>query len=241
MIKVGIDPGHGGKDPGAVGPTGTYESNHNLAISLLVDRYLQEAGVSTFMTRRTDVYLGKDVRTDLLSRTIAINAEGCNYSVSIHCNSSANPAPNYFGVYIYQSGGEAERLAQCVVNSVCSATGWNTGSDTDGVHVQNLALVRETKMPAILIECGFISNPAQEAQLNDPAFQRVLAQAITNGILAHLGITKGVTTVSTDWKTDIMNQAMAKGLITQPHPPDEPAPKWFILAVCLNLLKIMGR
>jgi len=67
------------------------------------------------------------------------------------------------------------------------ATGWPDG----GVRVKNLHMTRETKMPAILVECGFISNPEQERQLKQPEFQRKLARAIADGVLAYLGKEKG--------------------------------------------------
>jgi N-acetylmuramoyl-L-alanine amidase len=187
QYKVAIDPGHGGRDPGAVGPGGTKEKTVTLAVSLLVDRYLRQAGVATFLTRSYDVALGSDTRTDLIARTKAINAAGCDIAVSIHCD-SLKPTNDHFGVYVIEIGGRAENLAHAIINRVKRATGWSWGSDDDGVREKNLHMVRETKMPAVLIECNFISNPTREAELKDPAFQEKLARAIADGILDYLGV-----------------------------------------------------
>lgn len=238
-MLVAIDPGHGGFDPGAVGPGGTKEKDVTLAVSLLVDKYLKQAGVNTFLTRTTDKALASTVNADLNARTNAINAAGAAIAVSIHCD-SLTPTANHFGVYVIKLGGEAEKLAHSVIRRIQAATGWSWGADDDGIREKNLHMVRETKMPAVLIECNFISNPAREQELRDPVFQDKLARAIANGILDYLGL-KGVNEDVEPWKEKLMQDAAKAGLIdgNHGHKPDEPATKWFVLAVAINLLKVV--
>lgn len=185
-MKIGIDPGHGGFDPGAVGPARLYEKDVTLGISLYLSKILQDAGWDVMLTRGADVAVSrtKDVNQDLWARTNLLNAAKCDYAISVHVNSATNAGANYISTFIQGKGGQAEKLASKVQPQLVQATGWPDG----GVRVQNLHMTRETKMPAILVECGFISNPEQERQLRLPETQKKLARAIADGVLAHLGI-----------------------------------------------------
>lgn len=187
-IEIGIDGGHGGRDPGAIGLNGLKEKDVTLNISMKLSELLQKRSLKTVLTRNSDVHLGNTINQDLSARTKILNQSRCNYAVSIHCNSSINRSANYFSVYVFGLGGEAEKLALSVVKDMQIATGWNWGADDDGVREGNLHMIRETNMPSILIECGFISNSIQEAQLKQPEFQQLLANAIYKGILNYLGI-----------------------------------------------------
>lgn len=189
-MKIGIDPGHGGRDPGAVGPTKLYEKDVALGVSLELGRLLKEAGLEPVLTRADDRVV------ELVTRTALLNNQKCDLAISIHCNSSTNRSANYFAVFVQRLGGEAEKLAHKVIDKVTAATGWSWGADDDGIREKDLHMTRETKMPAILIECGFISNPEQEKQLRQPEFQAKLARAIADGVLAYLGKEKGGNAVS---------------------------------------------
>ena len=230
-MKIGIDPGHGGRDAGAVGLAGLYEKDVTLGISLELGRLLQEAGLDTYLTRSTDRAV------ELLTRTALINNIKCDLAISVHCNAATNRSADYFAVFVINLGGEAEKLAHRVISKVTTATGWHWGADDDGIREKNLHMVRETKMPAILVECGFISNPEQEKQLRDPKFQRKLARAIADGVLDYLGL-EGQP-MAEPWKEQIIKDAAKAGLIdgNHGHKPDESSTKWFVLAVCLNLLE----
>jgi len=177
-MKIGIDPGHGGRDPGAIGPTRVCEKDVTLAISLELDRLLQAAGLETYMTRTDDRTM------ELITRTAQLNNMKCDLAVSVHINSATRQEANYIATFIQAQGGEAEKLARKVQNELVQATGWPDG----GVRVKNLHMTRETRMPAILCECGFISNPEQERQLRQSEVQKKLAGAIVDGVLAYLGI-----------------------------------------------------
>lgn len=180
-MKIGIDPGHGGRDPGAVGPTRLYEKDVVLGISLELARLLKQAGLEPVLTRPDDR------NVELVTRTALINNMKCDLAVSVHCNSVTRQEANYISTFIQGAGGQAEQLAKKVQAELVRATGWPDG----GVRGKDLHMTRETKMPAILVECGFISNPEQERQLRQPETQRKIAQAIADGLLAYLGIEKG--------------------------------------------------
>lgn len=224
-MKIGIDPGHGGQDPGAIGMGGTQEKHVNMAIAQRVQYMLTRSGIETVMTR------SDDSSKSLIARSNLLNGSAVDYAISIHCNSSTDPAPNYISTYIQGTGGEAERLAQKVQARLIQTTGWPNG----GVKVQNLHMTRETRMPAILCECGFISNPLQEMVLASSEFQSRIAKAIADGINDFLN-EGGSQPVAEQWKLDIIDNAIKEGLITVGHEPDDPAPKWFVLQAALNLL-----
>lgn len=178
MYRIGIDPGHGGSDPGAQGPAGLKEKDVTLAIAKELDVLFKQSGLKTWLTRPDDRTIG------LLSRSTILNNMKCDYSISVHINAATNRDANYISTFIQGTGGEAEKLADYVQQELVLATGWPDG----GIRVKNLHMTRETKMPAILCECGFISNPEQERQLRQPETQKKLAGAIVDGVLAYLGI-----------------------------------------------------
>lgn len=229
QYKIGIDPGHGGSDPGAIGLGGTKEKDITLAISRELETLLISAGFAVVITRR------EDVAVDLRLRDDVFNNAACDYAVSIHCNASTSRAANYIATFIQSAGGQAEQLARRVQAQLVTATGWPDG----GVRVRNLHMTRETNMPAILVECGFISNTTQELELKQAGMQQKLARAIALGLAEHLG--RGGAPVAEQWKQDIIAEAKKEGIITSDHDPDETATKWFVLAVAVNVLKAVKK
>lgn len=179
-MRIGIDAGHGARDPGAIGPTGLKEKDVTLAISLELERLLQAAGLETYVTRTDDRTM------EPITRSALLNNMKCDLVISVHINSATRLAANYISTFIQGQGGEAEKLAGKVQNELVQATGWPDG----GVRVKNLHMTRETRMPAILCECGFISNPEQEKLLRQSEFQKKLARSIADGVLAYLGMAK---------------------------------------------------
>jgi len=178
-----------------------------LAVSLELNKLLKQSGIDTCMSRYDDQ------TTELITRTALFNNMKCDLAVSIHCNSSTNRSANYFAVFVQRLGGEAEKLAHKVIDKVTAVTRWNWGADDDGMREKNLHMTRETKMPAILIECGFISNPAQEKQLATPEFRIKLARAIADGILAYLEIEQKEGESMTDIKVIVKGQEIPGKLI----------------------------
>ncbi len=169
---IGIDPGHGGIDPGAIGPTGVREVDITLEISLLLTDKLKDKGHSVVLTRLEDEAVSLKDRVGLL------NDAGCNLVLSIHINAFDNPESDYLSAWICGRGGEAEIIANDLITALATATGWPDG----GVRVKGFYVLRRTNAPAVLLELGFISNPAQEQQLLDREIRETMARAIDDSI-----------------------------------------------------------
>lgn len=177
-VKIFIDAGHGGPDPGAVG-NNVIEQYVNLNVAKELASLLRKGGyeVKEYRTTPTENVLSNK-NQDLTNRAAMANQWGANYFISIHTNSSLNPAANGFEAYVYRLGGAAEELAQSIVDSVVS----KLGSKNNGVRQANFAVLRRTSMPAVILELGYLSNPTEALNLYSPAWQKAVAQAIYEGI-----------------------------------------------------------
>lgn len=177
-MKLGIDPGHGGKDPGAVA-NGIKEKDITLAVTLrLADRVLN-LGWSVVLTRYGDRTRGLQWRSDLFNR------EKVDLAISLHCNAApgGNPAPAYVSTYYYPGSAAGGRLAREILVALVRALGWKSG----GANEKNFHMVRETKMPACLVEMGFVTNPSQAEALARAEIQEKIALAIREGIEFYAG------------------------------------------------------
>lgn len=213
-LKICIDPGHGGRDPGAVGPSGLKEKDVTLTISLKLRDKLQSRGIQVIMTRETDKALGSTVNENLNVRSNIANNAKVDYFVSIHCN-SANATARGTETYCFKFGGNGEKLARSIQDKLIHAVGlYNRG-----VKEANFAVLRNTYMPAVLVELAFISNPAEEKLLADEMWQDIFANAIAEGIFDFLGnehnkpkeVRKVINNVP-----DALNVLVEKGLINSP-------------------------
>ena len=170
-LKFVIDAGHGGKDPGAVGYV--RESNVTLRLAKLVAYELRLGGHDVTMTRSDDVYktLGERVRL--------ANAVKPDLFLSLHCNGSVDPRANGVETLCYHAGGPAANYANRVQSELANYTGLRNR----GVKLMPwLYVLRHTKIPAILVELGFVSNPSDAAKLKNPEFIRQAARLIARGI-----------------------------------------------------------
>jgi N-acetylmuramoyl-L-alanine amidase len=173
---VVIDPGHGGRDPGAVGIGGIQEKVINTTISNRVRQRLQEAGLTVLMTREGDQWVDLDARAQFANRARA------NVFVSIHANaiSMARPEVNGLETYYLASG---ERLARSIHTSVLR----NTDMRDRGVRQARFYVLRHTTMPAVLVETGFVTGAEDAARFRNPAAVNQIADGIARGILNYLG------------------------------------------------------
>ncbi|CEO32984.1 N-acetylmuramoyl-L-alanine amidase family protein [Paraclostridium sordellii] len=176
MKKNMIDPGHGGYDSGAPGVHGCLEKDIVLDIANRVDEYLKNQNIENINTRTTDVFV------TLNDRTNEANKLGVNSFVSIHCNSSDNPNAQGLETYCYKF--KYRDLAD-VVHSELIKAGLYTKDR--GVKEGNLHVVRESNMPACLVELGFITNEEDYNLImnNEDGF----AKAIAKGICKFNGVT----------------------------------------------------
>lgn len=175
---VVLDAGHGGDDPGAaVGET--YEKDIDLAIALLVrERLAGQEDLIVEMTRDRDVFIPLSERAEIANELDA------DLFVSIHANALENTT-EYTGIFTFYHPDKlsSKKPAQILQASVCETSG---GTDR-GIRGENYAVLRETDMPAVLVETGFMTSPAELALLVDEDYQARLADGIARGILQYLG------------------------------------------------------
>ena len=170
---VVIDPGHGGPDVGAT-RNGIYEKDITLSISKQLGRILQQMGYSVMYTRTEDIDL------DLAPRVqMAENARASAF-VSVHVNSLDANASQVSGVETYHAPNASlgKNLAGLVHQQIIASTGANDR----GVRSARFHVIIKTSMPAILVETGFITNPAEASRLLNGAYQERLADAIAKGV-----------------------------------------------------------
>lgn len=173
---VVVDPGHGGNDPGAVGPSGTREKDVNLAVSYFLRKILMENGVSVIMAR------GDDSEIELQPRVDVANNNNADLFVSIHCNALDGNSP--MGVETYYRTPQSVDFAKAIHKNMVQTLGT---PDRRARGDRNLFVIRKTSMPSVLVEIGYISNRTEEANLANSDHQKKVAQALYKGIKEYLG------------------------------------------------------
>ncbi|MEL7504343.1 MAG: N-acetylmuramoyl-L-alanine amidase [Cyanobacteria bacterium J06554_6] len=173
---VVIDPGHGGRDPGAVGIGGLQEKQVVNPISLRVAELLRQQGVEVVMTRDRDYELGLDTRVQIAERADA------DFFVSIHANAINLSRPDVNGLETYYSSSRGQAFARDVHDIVLREMQMNDRR----VRQARFYVIRRTSMPAILIEVGFVTGEFDAPNLANPAWRDQMAVAIARGILVHL-------------------------------------------------------
>jgi N-acetylmuramoyl-L-alanine amidase len=169
---VVIDPGHGGKDPGATSATGYYEKDINLQLARKVASILRARGLTVVMTRDNDIFL------ELEERAAVANRYNPELFVSIHHDSHPDSARRGYTVYVARSPSIFTRQAARTIVSAMSSLGLNSY----GVSAADYRVLVQTRCPAVLIEAGHLSNRSEAALLGTPDFQDRLAAAIAAGI-----------------------------------------------------------
>ena len=175
-----IDPGHGGFDIGAQ-VRNLKEKDLALKTATLVKEDLHKKGYRVILTRSRDVFL------PLKNRTAIANDTKSKLFVSIHFNAFKAAQAKGIEIYYYNRGeksrqASSKKLAQTVLKRLIQTT----GAQDRGVKHGNFHVVRETEMPAILIEGGFITNPQEHAKLSDDAYVQAMATAISVGVINYL-------------------------------------------------------
>ena len=182
--KVLIDPGHGGSDGGASGiATKSREAEINLDIALKLRDQLQQQGIQVVLTREDENAVGKDKNEDMRNRRSIIESAGQDITVSIHQNSFPDSSVSGAQV-IYAPGSEAGRaLASCIqVRLDEELKPEKPRSITDGDYY----IVKSGQAPAVIVECGFISNAVEEVLLLKDAYRQRIAIAVAHGIADYL-------------------------------------------------------
>ena len=184
-----IDPGHGGNDSGAIGPTGVMEKTVTLNIALRLQKLLEAEGATVYMTRSTDTEVSpkganaSDIE-ELQARCDVANNHNADIFISIHNDSFTNGAAKGTTGYYYSRGSAKSRdLADKVRSGVID----QIGTQSRGTQSCNFYVVKHTDMPATLVEVAFISNPEEEKLLNSDDGAQKAAQGIADGIADYFG------------------------------------------------------
>lgn len=177
-LVVMLDPGHGGRDPGAVGIGSIKEKDINLSIAQRVASRLEQNGIRVIMTRSDDREIDLSPRVQMAERS------NVDLFVSIHANaiSMSRPDVNGLETYYYSSG---LNLARAIHSSVLR----NTNMRDRGVRQANFYVIKNTSMPAVLVETGFVTGREDAARFNNPTARNQIADAIADGILTYSGQT----------------------------------------------------
>ncbi|MBN9414729.1 MAG: N-acetylmuramoyl-L-alanine amidase [Candidatus Eremiobacteraeota bacterium] len=185
--RVMIDPGHGGRFPGAVGPAGTQEKDVVLAVSKVLQADLVELGAEVRMTRSTDVEVapGASLRDDLKARVDLANDWPADLLISVHANSAENAsAKGTETFHAIKASDRSKTLAKLLQKSMID----DIGLTDCGVKASNFYVIKNTKMPATLVELGFISNPGEEQILADPAMQTRFGHSLSKGVADYFAV-----------------------------------------------------
>ncbi len=176
-----IDAGHGGEDGGATSCAGVLESGINLEIALRLEDLLQLLGFETVMVRTTDISvytegttLGAKKISDLKNRVKLVNETENGILLSIHQNTY--PDSRYSGAQVFYNSEAAHAMAQRL--QAAFADTLNQGSVRKSKKAQGIYLMEHIERPGLLVECGFLSNPGEEAALRTPEYQKKLCCVI---------------------------------------------------------------
>lgn len=177
-----IDAGHGGEDGGAISCTGAYESHINLEIALRLDDLMHLLGLDTLMIRRSDCSIYKQGQTiaakkvsDLRERVRIVNSTDNAVLVSIHQNKFSDDKYSGAQVFYAQTDG-SEALAKTMQATLIRSV--NPGSKRMAKKADSVYLMKHIGCTGILVECGFLSNPEEEAKLRSPQHQKDLCCVI---------------------------------------------------------------
>ena len=183
---VVIDPGHGGWDPGKAGKTGSDEKDINLDIAVELGRLLESGGYMVFFTRKADEALGGTKREDMKMRILTSDDFDADIFISIHQNSFPSPKAKGAQVFYYDSSEKSRLLAECIQESLIENLD-NTNTRTPKAN-RDYYILKNTKIPAAIIECGFLSNPEEEKNLNADEYRKKAAWAVYLGIVQYFSL-----------------------------------------------------
>jgi len=191
-VIIVLDAGHGGNDPGTISPyeDGFYEKEVTLDIALKVRDYLTEAGIPVIMTRETDTRLADTQKEDLLRHAQLANDKKATLFVSIHVNAYDLKYPGArqvkgMEIFYYNKGKQmmfedfdSYRFAEIMANAIKA----HNGIQYRGAIKNDLSVLRNTKMPAVLVETAYITNQEDHARLKSAEFRTKTAIGIAEGI-----------------------------------------------------------
>lgn len=182
---VVVDAGHGGHDSGAKSMDGSVlEKNLTLAIAKLLSQKLAQEGATVIMTRKTDEFI------KLQERPMIANRNNADFFLSVHINSNGLDTKSSGSITFYHKGNAISSvLADCIQREIALTSGLpSIGVWSDGkIYESGFAVLRGSKMPAVLVECGFINNGKDRKRMVTADFQKAIADSIVRGLRIYLG------------------------------------------------------
>lgn len=188
-MKVLIDAGHGGDDPGKVSSDGTKEKDLNLAIATKLGTYLKKQGLEVYYTRQKDDGMyspgasNKKVQ-DMQNRCAVVENVDPNFMISIHQNSFSDGQVHGAQVFYYATSEESKLLGESLQQSLVSHV--DPKNHRKAKANESYYILKKTKCPSVIVECGFLSNAEECKKLKTDAYQRKIVEAIYQGILIYL-------------------------------------------------------
>ncbi|MDF2684925.1 MAG: cell wall hydrolase/autolysin [Clostridia bacterium] len=190
-VYIIIDPGHGGRDSGAVAADGTLEKELNLSVALNLRDFFQAAGYNTVMTRETDTDTDGDgiekfnKSKDILNRIKYTEKYPNSIYISVHMNSSDSSQNKGFQVFYGWKNENSKNLAQSIYNIIKKADAVNRLRDVKK-SPDTVYIFRNVTVPAVLVECGFIRNREDFVLLADEEYQKTIAFILFCGISEYI-------------------------------------------------------
>lgn len=233
---VCIDPGHGGNDSGAVA-NGIREKEVNLAVSLMVRDMLQAQGIEVLITRDTDVFVSFHDRVNLA------NSKRADAFISIHHNAAANTEARGLEIFYSIVGGEGKRLSEFIHSRYRAlipelpSRGVKTKRLNDGRDYYYV--IRETRMPGVITEGGFLTNSEDAKLIKQRHFQERQAQAIAQGAILWGG--GNIMPEVPEWKKDGLRWLEENGFIMTDRWRADDALDMGTLGAILSNLRVTGR
>lgn len=188
-VTIVLDPGHGGFDPGKVGINKALEKDINLSIALKLKALLEDKGIRVIMTREEDrgLYSKNDSdkkRSDMRNRVNVINSTDALFAVSIHQNSFSQEAIKGLQVFYYQGSEKGQLLAETIQDYAKNTL--KDGNHRVAKANSSYYMLRSSKCPLVIVECGFLSNRREAALLQEDEYQEKVAYGIMLGLLAYI-------------------------------------------------------
>lgn len=180
QIEIVLDSGHGGSDPGKVGVNGVKEKDINRQITEKIKERLEEKGISVVLTKEKDEESGKGKTEEMQERVKKINEIQPVLTVSIHQNSYPDEEIKGAQIFYYTHSTDSEKAAKIIQESLRNIDPEN---HREAKANDTYYLLKRTKVPVVIVECGFLSNPQEAEKLSGEPYQKQVADAVTEGIL----------------------------------------------------------
>ena len=175
-----IDAGHGGWDPGMVSGK-VEEKDINLSIAKKLQTFLEQGGATVIVTRLDDTALGTRKTSDMHARRVTANTSKADIFVSIHQNSYNSANVKGFQAFYFNESDNSKKLAACIQNRLKEFV--NPNNKLGSRANKNYFVLKQTEMPAVLVECGFLTNYNERTKLTTEEYQEKIAWGIYLGIV----------------------------------------------------------